>query len=181
MPAMHIETDYAFSSMSARKGSRYAVHWGPDPDYATQVNYQRRTRCLLEVKPTIGPAQTIEPGGAFESFRVFELIHDDTDRERRGLGMRRMYRVIAPWVTENPLMMHVRYADETTVKAAIDQCAAVGFEMVILTFGSGFNIEDDSAEHPGDHEVLRRVREEQGDRDRRVFAAGVAAHQTRWR
>jgi len=58
-----------------------------------------------------------------------------------------MYRTIAPWVTENPLMMHVRYADWKSVKNAIDQCAAVGFEMVILTFGSGFNIENDSAEY----------------------------------
>jgi hypothetical protein len=43
--------------------------------------------------------------------------------------------------------MHVRYADEKTVKSAIDQCADVGFEMVILTFGSGFNIEDGSDEN----------------------------------
>jgi hypothetical protein len=54
---------------------------------------------------------------------------------------------VAPWITENPLMMHVRYADWKAVKTAIDQCAEVGFEMVILTFGSGFNIENNSAEY----------------------------------
>ena len=43
-------------------------------------------------------------------------------------------------------MMHVRYADETTVKTAIDQCADVGFEMVILTFGSGFDLENEQPE-----------------------------------
>ena len=41
-------------------------------------------------------------------------------------------------------MMHARFADWPQVKKAIDQAAVVGFEMVILTFGSGFNIEDDS-------------------------------------
>jgi hypothetical protein len=37
--------------------------------------------------------------------------------------------------------MHSRYAEPDKVKGVIDQCAAVGFEMVILSFGNGFNIE----------------------------------------
>ena len=43
--------------------------------------------------------------------------------------------------------MHVRSSDDEAVRKAIDQCAEVGFEMVIMTFGSGFNIEDDSPEY----------------------------------
>ena len=58
-----------------------------------------------------------------------------------GLAKRRMYRTIAPWVTENPVLMHVRSAKPEAVKLAVDQCAEAGFEMVILTFGSGFNFE----------------------------------------
>jgi len=58
-----------------------------------------------------------------------------------------MYRTVAPWITENPLMMHVRWSDWKSVKSAIDQCAEVGFEMVILTFGSGFNIENESEDY----------------------------------
>ena len=91
-------------------------------------------------QPTAGD----RPGEQFESFRVFELVHDSWDRERKGLAQRRMYRTIAPWVTENPILMHVRRADEASVRLAVDQCAAVGFEMVIMTFGSGFNMEDES-------------------------------------
>lgn len=143
-PNMHVETDYAFSGMTALNTSRYSVHWKADPDYETQVNYLRTTPCLLEVSPEVGPAQTIAPGETFTSFRAYELIHDSTDRERQGLAQRRMYRVIAPWVTENPLMMHARYADRDAVTLAIDQAAEVGFEMVILTFGSGFNLENKS-------------------------------------
>ena len=52
-----------------------------------------------------------------------------------------MYRTIAPWVTENPILMHVRSARPEAVKLAVDQCAETGFEMVIMTFGSGFNFE----------------------------------------
>jgi hypothetical protein len=141
-PNLHVETDYAMGGMSARDTSRFSVHWVPDPQYETQVNYVKKNPCLLEVQPERGPEIEIAPGESFASFHAFILVLDGYDRERNGLAQRRMYRVIAPWVTENPLMMHVRYADEKAVKNAIDQCAAVGFEMVILTFGSGFNIEN---------------------------------------
>ena len=146
-PNIHVETDYAFAGMCVMNTSRLSVHWVPDPDYATQVDYLRLNPCLLEVRPKIGPAIEVAPGGVFESFRVFLLPYDGYNRERNGLAQRQLYRTVAPWSTENPLMMHVRYADWDTVKNAIDQCAAVGFEMVILTFGSGFNIEDDSDEY----------------------------------
>jgi hypothetical protein len=142
--SIHVETDMAFGGFQTENANRHTVHWRSDPQYATQVNYRRESPCLLVVEPTYGPAQDIPPGEIFESFRAFELIYDSTDRERRGLSLRRMYRTLAPWVTENPLMMHMRTAQPETVKAAIDQCAEVGFEMLILSFGSGFNMENDS-------------------------------------
>ena len=118
-----------------------AVHWEPDPLYTTQVNYNLRTPCLLECKPPLGPDQFIAPGEGFESLRVFELAPDSTDRERRTLAVRRMYRTVAPWITENPILMHVTSASVQSVSNAIDQASAVGFEMVIMSFGSGFNFE----------------------------------------
>jgi len=139
-PGILVETDYAFGGMD-RKGASPAVKWIADPLYETQVNYSRKTPCLLECKPQTGPDQILAPGAELESFRVFELLLDSTDRERNGLAQRRMYRTIAPWVTENPILMHVSSADDGAVRAAIDQCGEVGFEMVIMTFGSGFNFE----------------------------------------
>jgi hypothetical protein len=38
--------------------------------------------------------------------------------------------------------MHVRDSDPAAVRLAVDQCAEVGFEMVIMTFGSGFDFEN---------------------------------------
>ncbi len=140
LPSLYVETDYAFGGMGSKGGNR-GVHWGADPDYASQVNYNRNTPCLLECRPPLGPDQEIAPGESFESFRAFELAQDTTERERKGLAQRRMYRAIAPWATENPVLMHVRSARPDAVKLAIDQCAEVGFEMVILTFGSGFDFE----------------------------------------
>jgi hypothetical protein len=43
--------------------------------------------------------------------------------------------------------MHVSSSKNEAVKKAIDQCAEVGFEMVIMTFGSGFSVENESAEN----------------------------------
>ena len=142
-PDLHVESDYEFNGMDPATANR-VVHWVSDPDYATQVNYERKTPCLLECRPPLGPDVTIEPGRSFTSFRVFELVHDGTDRERKGLAVRRMYRTIAPWATENPIIMHVSGSDPASVKRAVDQCAEVGFEMVIMTFGSGFNLENES-------------------------------------
>jgi hypothetical protein len=145
LPNITVETDYAFGGgMSSESCLGKSVFWETDSLYLTQVNYQRVMPCLLECKPGIGPGIHIAPGETFESFRTFELVHDSWDRERKGLAQRRMYRTITPWVTENPILMHVRRADEESVKLAIDQCAEVGFEMVILTFGSGFSMEDES-------------------------------------
>ena len=147
-PKLMVESDYAFGDgMSPASCLGKSVFWNTDPEYLTQVNYQRQAPYLLECYPKYGPAQEIVPGSTFESFRSWELAHKNYDRERQGLEKRKMYRTIAPWVTENPILMHVRQADDESVKTAIDQCADVGFEMVIMTFGSGFNLEDQSDEN----------------------------------
>jgi hypothetical protein len=144
---LHVETDFAFGGFNFENANRHVVHWRTDPEFGTQVNYLRQTPCLLVVSPTHGPAQQVAPGASFATFRTFELAHDSMDRERQGLALRRLYRTVAPWVTENPLMMHMRDARPDAVRTAIDQCAEVGFEMLILSFGSGFDIEDDDPAH----------------------------------
>jgi hypothetical protein len=131
---LHVESDYAFAGMNT-------TVWGPDPEYTSQIDYEYQLPVLLTSKAPLGPAARVEPGGTFESFRTFELLQDSDDRERRGMARRRMYRTLAPQVTENPIFMHARSSDSASVRLAIDQCADVGFEMVILTFWSGFDIE----------------------------------------
>lgn len=145
--SLEVFSDYAFGGDMTANADAPAVHWKNDPLYSTQVHYERQTPCLLDCSPPIGPEAEIEPGGVFESFRVFELVHDSTDRERRGLALRRAYRTLAPWVQENPILMHIRSAKPEAVRTALDQCAEVGFELAILTFGSGFNVENEKPEY----------------------------------
>ena len=145
LPKVHIESEYEFIGMDAHSANE-VVRWEPDPQFQTQVNYERITPCLLK-SGLVRLDFSLAPGEKFESPWTFELIHDSFDRERCGLAVRRMYRTIAPWSCENPILMHVSSVRPDAVKLAVDQCAEVGFEMVILTFGSGFNIEDESGKN----------------------------------
>jgi len=151
-PNIHVETDYAFSGMSPKSASR-TVFWVTDPGFTTQVNYALHTPCVLECRPPLGPDADIAPGESFATFRTFELLHDSTDRERKGLALRRMYRTIAPWVLENPIFLHLTSTDPAVVRQAVDQCADAGFEMIILSFGSGLNMESE------DPAYLARIKE----------------------
>ncbi|HEV2474840.1 MAG TPA: hypothetical protein VGS41_19340, partial [Chthonomonadales bacterium] len=142
---IHVQSDYAFCGGTI-KTSDETTRWLPDPDFTTQIDYDRQSPCLLTSSPPIGPAAEISPGGSFETYREFELLLDSDDRERRGLEIRRLQRMMAPWSAENPIIMHLTASDSASIRNAVDQCAAVGFEMIILSFGSGFNMESqDSA------------------------------------
>lgn len=142
LPKVHIESEYEFIGMDAYSANE-VVRWEPDPRFRTQVNYNRVTPCLLK-SGLVRLDYELAPDEVFESPWTFELILDSYDRERNGLAQRRMYRTIAPWSCENPIIMHAGSARDDAVKLAVDQSAELGFEMVILTFGSGFNIEDHS-------------------------------------
>ncbi|MGL5563633.1 MAG: NPCBM/NEW2 domain-containing protein [Tannerellaceae bacterium] len=142
-PNIHVESDWAFLGFIEKSAER-TEYWEKDPRYTSQCNYPLITPCLLEVKLPMGPDVKIEPQGRFESFKNWIMPFDSDDRERKGLFVRRMQRKIAPWVTQNPIFMHCTSSDDKVVKEAIDQCAEVGYEMVILSFGSGLNMEDES-------------------------------------
>jgi hypothetical protein len=142
-PHINIQSDYSFGDMTS-KYADHTTYWLPDSLYTSQVNYNLKTPCLLESKPPIGPAYRLKPQQKFEPFHTYEMMYDSYDKERCGLAERKMYRVLAPWATENPIFLHLTSIDPVIVKNAVDQCAATGFEMIILSFGSGLNMEDTS-------------------------------------
>ena len=144
---IYIESNYAFNNSMNARLSDQTTHWNTDSTYTSQVNYNLKTPCLLEVYPPVGPGVTIAPGGIFKSIRTNELLLDSYDRDRNGLAQRMMYRKIAPWSTENPIFMHLITIDPKVVKTAVDQCAETGYEAIILSFGSGLRMEDQSAEN----------------------------------
>lgn len=147
---LFVVTDYAMGGDMEAMKDNPAVRWVFDhPEYeATGIRYYGQYKpARLEVGLPVGPELSIAPGECFQSCTAFEMLRDGTDTERRGLAECRFWRMMAPWTQENPIFMHVRSSDDEAVRKAIDQCAEVGFEMVIMTFGSGFNIEDDSPEY----------------------------------
>lgn len=139
---IHVENTFAFNNAMKYELSDQGSHWKVDSSYTSQVNYNYQTPCLLEVYPDHGIGVTLRPGEMLRSIESYELLLDSYDRERNGLARRKMYRTIAPWTNRNPIFMHLISTDPEQVRATIDQCAATGYELVILSFGSGLNMED---------------------------------------
>ena len=141
---IYVETNYAFNNAMRYDISDQTTHWKTDSVYTSQVNYNYQTPCLLEVYPEKLIAVALPAGEIFKSVRTHELLMDSYDREQRGMAIRKMYRTVAPWTTENPIFMHLVSKNDAEVKAAIDQCEATGYEAMILSFGSHINMEDSS-------------------------------------
>lgn len=143
---LFVETDFTFGTDVLRDDlpSRN-VHWLPDSAYTSQVNYAYQTPNLLQVFPEKVGTLPLAPGAVLRSVRAHELLMDSYDRERRGLAQRKMYRTIAPWTSQNPIFMHLVSQNDQQVRTAVEQCAATGYEAVILSFGSHCNMEDTSA------------------------------------
>ena len=141
---IYIETNYAFNNAMRYDISDQTTHWKTDSIYTSQVNYYYQTPCLLEVYPEKVISVDIKPGEFFKSVRTHELLMDSYDRERRGMAIRKMYSAVAPWTTQNPIFMHLVSKNDDEVINAVDQCAATGYEALILSFGSHCNMEDPS-------------------------------------
>ncbi len=144
---IYVETNYAFNNAMRYDLSDQTLHWEADKDYTSQVNYDYKTPCLLEIYPEKAPGIELQQGEVFTSVRSYELLQDGYDRERRGLAIRKMYNTIAPWTTCNPIFMHLVSKSDEQVKTVIDQCVATGYEALILSFGSHLNMEDTSSEN----------------------------------
>ncbi len=141
---IHVENTFAFNNAMRYDLSDQGSHWKVDSSYTSQVNYNYQTPCVLEVYPDKGIGVRLAPGERLGSIQSYELLLDSYDRERNGLARRRMYRTIAPWTNRNPIFMHLISTDPAQVRSVVDQCVETGYEMVILSFGSGLNMEDTS-------------------------------------
>ena len=159
---IYVETNYAFNNAMRYDISDQTTHWKTDSAYTSQVNYNFQTPCLLEVYPEKVIAVALSSGESFKSVRTHELLMDSYDRERRGLAIRKMYRTVAPWTTQNPIFMHLVSRNDDEVKNAISQCAATGYEALILSFGSHCNMEDTTSANLQKWKELARIAHENG-------------------
>jgi hypothetical protein len=161
LPNVTAISDYSFGGMATNNSNRTA-HWVPDPNYKTQVNYELQTPCDLEMRPPLGPDVPLTKDEPFRSFTSFVMLHDSTERERQSLGIRRLYRTVAPWTTQNPLMLHLTSTDPKVVMTAIDQAAECGFEMIVISFWSGLDMEDVSDSNLAKFRSFREYANKQG-------------------
>nr|WP_198160751.1 alpha-galactosidase [Pedobacter panaciterrae] len=139
---IYFETNYAFNNSMNYANSDQTTHWKSDSTYTSQVHYRLQTPVLLEIYPDKAPGIELKAGEVFNSVRTNELLMNGDDRESRGLAIRKMYRTIAPWTSANPIFMHLVAKNADQVRTAVDQCAATGYEAVIISFGSYLNMED---------------------------------------
>lgn len=154
LPNIHVESDYACGGEFMERETDITEKWVSDPLYTSQRNYPMATPCILEVSPPLGPDYTVQPNKSFGSFKTYLMPFDSDDRERKGLFNRRFHYTVAPWATENPIFMHLTSSDPAVIRTAIDQCAETGYEMVIISFGSGLNAEDVSEANLAKYKAL---------------------------
>lgn len=147
LPNIHVESDFICNGAFTERECEMTTKWATDTLYTSQRNYELETPCVLEVLPPIGPDQNVDNGATFSSFTVYEMPYDSYDRERKGLFDRHMQQTVAPWTSQNPIFLHLTSTDPEVVKRAVDQCAECGYEMIILSFGSGLDAEDNSEEN----------------------------------
>lgn len=164
----HISFEYDFACGGCTGEEERAIqieHWETDPDFTTQVDFLSQSRNLYKSYLEMGPDIDIL-SDSFTGFREFQLIHTGTDRQRRGLAICRMYRTIAPWVGENPLIFHLVSSRREDIDIALEQIREVGFEMLNFSFGSGFNrnVLEYELENPeGYSGMIKEVKENYGN------------------
>lgn len=163
---LHVESDYSFHlanhspddchamgdhskaidwSAPLYRAGRTTTDWRVDPEHdswahptALEDKFLGRTfRNLMVSRIPVGPSQLVPPGQAFQSHITFELLQDSSDRERRSLGVRRMYRALCPQVNESLLAAGSPSHDTGLIKRLLDQMAELGFESYCITCWPG--------------------------------------------
>jgi hypothetical protein len=121
---------------------------GDDVDDGTNFVSFRLIELVLDDGPEMGSVRAVQPGsvnngGAEVSGKYGEgLDVKGVVNERIGLARRRMLKTLAPQILEAPLFFHLDGGGgpggAAEFEAAVEQVAAVGFDMIIYSFGSGF-------------------------------------------
>ena len=111
---------------------------GPGVVLSTNEPSSRRHSTKSKMSASIGDSPVVV---GFDTYHVLELVTDSYDLERVALSRHRMTRLLAPQTQENPIFFHCTDSSSSGFKNSIDQMTAVGFEMFIYSFGSGFQLE----------------------------------------
>lgn len=127
------------------RAGRTTTDWRVDPEHDSWAHptaiedklLGHAFRNLMVSRIPNGPAQVVAPGQRFESHLTFEQLFDSSDRERRSLGVRRMYRTLCPQVNESLLAAGSPSHDPAIIKHLLDQMGEMGFESYVITCWPG--------------------------------------------
>ncbi|MFC0772959.1 LamG-like jellyroll fold domain-containing protein [Terrimonas alba] len=160
---IHVESDYSFALANADVEGSALMHykgtppayqvgsstttWRVDAEYNTWASHNQAEdkflgfphHSLLVSRVPMGPSETVLPNGTFTSFTTFELLQDSDDRERQSLAHRRMYRKLAPQVTESLITGGITSHDRTELKNFITQMGELGFERLDIQAWPGIS------------------------------------------
>ncbi|MFD6177046.1 MULTISPECIES: discoidin domain-containing protein [unclassified Isoptericola] len=133
----YLDTDY-----HGGPGDNASRNNDKDRTYTVEDDGDAETYTVLYKE---GPAYRIgteEPhwGGHFDGFRSFILLHGTDHYEAQQMEIKAMYRTLAPQITEDPLFYHLLSDDPTAIRESAASTSDMGFEMMIQSFGSGFNM-----------------------------------------
>ena len=92
----------------------------------------------------IGPNYRLASGETFNAYKLYQMFYTNSYYEWQTMEVKKMYRLLFPQTADAPLIYHIISSDTETVKQGIDQAYNAGFNMVLLSFGSGVNVEDTS-------------------------------------
>lgn len=160
---IHVESDFSFALVNADlEGSalmhfsgdpkpyqvgRSTTFWDIDKEYNTWASHNQAEdkflnfphHNLLLSRLPMGPNTVVDKERPFKSFITFELLQESDDRERKSLVHRRMYKKLAPQVTESLLAGGITSHDEIKLKNFIDQMAELGMEQLDIQAWPGIS------------------------------------------
>lgn len=162
--ALYMETSYNGGNPNhdRNNGRLQSVQWKDKGTFGQLISQYSYEPDLGQKTEEFGPAYTLQPGETFTGFRTYELFQSSSYYEWQQLAVKKMYRLLFPQTTDNPTIYHLISSDEAKIKIGIDQAKAAGFNMVLLSFGSGVNVEDVS---PGNIEKYKRICDYAHERD----------------
>ncbi|NQU50341.1 MAG: LamG domain-containing protein, partial [Planctomycetes bacterium] len=120
----------------------YATH-----NQAEDQRLQYPLENLLVSTYPFGPDAPVAANSEYCSMHTFQLLHDSDETERRSLGHRRMYRLIAPQVTEKLLNAFISDFSYESCTKYIDQMAELGFESLDLQWPNRVDHDNNNAEY----------------------------------
>lgn len=133
---LHVQTDQAHGAAAVWQTDVNEMYGAAEP--VLNCTYTSGPGVVLGALPQ----RVLGAAAEFTSFRCLEVVVDSFDPERHGLSVRRLTKLLAPQTMENPMFFHLTDASPTGFRSAVDQVATAGFEMIIYSFGSGFNLEN---------------------------------------